>query len=192
MPISPDARGDGGQHTKGLLVGVAVVGLLFCFSLVLWFAKLTNAKIDVSRGWNLVPIIVASTDLSEDSIITTNELSQRMFPEQFVTSSFIRPDSASYIVKQRILVRAMAGDPLYWTDFQTNKNVGVLFALRDVAGGTVLSPSDVGARTVRKALTSPSWVPSDQIEAVANRKVLVAFRKGDPILFTQLVPKGQP
>jgi pilus assembly protein CpaB len=72
-------------------------------------------------GWNLVPVIVAAQDIPEGTTIGFEMLSQRPIPEQFVTSSIVKPDSASYVVGQRVLVPVQAGDALLWSQFETSK-----------------------------------------------------------------------
>ncbi len=78
-------------------------------------------KSDARRGWNLVPVVVAGQDISEGTVVTFDMIQQRQVPEQFVTSSVVKPDSASYVANQKILVPVQAGDPLLWTQFETTK-----------------------------------------------------------------------
>ena len=49
-------------------------------------------------------MVVASVDVGEGTVITFDMISQRSVPEQFVTSSVVKPDSASYVVNQKVLV----------------------------------------------------------------------------------------
>ncbi|HLL54326.1 MAG TPA: Flp pilus assembly protein CpaB [Myxococcaceae bacterium] len=75
----------------------------------------------VRRGWNLVPVVVAAVDIPEGTVVSVDMISQRNVPEQFVTSSVVKPDSASYVVNQKVLVALQAGDPLLWSQFETTK-----------------------------------------------------------------------
>jgi Flp pilus assembly protein CpaB len=68
-------------------------------------------------GWNLVPVVVAAVDVPADTVVTFDMISQRSLPEQFVTDSSVKPDSASYIVNESIHRAAQAGDPLLWQSF---------------------------------------------------------------------------
>jgi pilus assembly protein CpaB len=88
--------------------------------LVAWSA-VKKREADVRKGWNLVPVVVAAVDLSEGTVVTMEMVSQRSIPEQFVTSSVVKPDSASYIVNQKVLVPLQAGDPLLWSQFETTR-----------------------------------------------------------------------
>ncbi len=88
---------------------------------VIAYSAVRKKEMDVRKGWNLVPVVVAAVDLSEGSLVTMEMISQRSIPEQFVTSSIVKPDSASYIVNQKVLVPLQAGDPLLWSQFETTK-----------------------------------------------------------------------
>lgn len=100
-----------------LLVALSLAVLAF---IVAWSA-VKKREADVRKGWNLVPVIVASVDISEGTEVTMEMVSQRSIPEQFVTSSVVKPDSASYVVGQKTLVPLQAGDPLLWSQFETTR-----------------------------------------------------------------------
>jgi len=113
------------RNSKGLFVGLllgAVVGFVgggLIAGLVTWTLLANKAR----SGWNLVPVVVASQDIPEGTVVTFDLLQQRSVPEQFVTSSVVKPDGVNYIVKQRLLVPVQAGDLLLWSQFET-KNAG--------------------------------------------------------------------
>ena len=88
---------------------------------IIAYSAIKKKETDVRRGWNLVPVVVAAVDLSEGTVVTFDMISQRSVPEQFVTSSVVKPDSASYVVNQKVLVPVQAGDPLLWSQFETTK-----------------------------------------------------------------------
>ncbi|MFT3713842.1 MAG: Flp pilus assembly protein CpaB [Archangium sp.] len=100
-----------------LVVGL-VLGLI---AFVTGWSGLQKARSDVRKGWNLTPVIVATVDLSEGTVVTMEMVSQRSIPEQFVTSSVIKPDSASYVIGQKVMVALQAGDPLMWSQFETSR-----------------------------------------------------------------------
>jgi pilus assembly protein CpaB len=85
------------------------------------YSAIKKKESDVRRGWNLVPVVVASMDVPEGAVLSFDQVSQRAVPEQFVTSSVVKPDSASYVVGQRVLVPIQAGDPLLWSQFETTR-----------------------------------------------------------------------
>ena len=76
----------------------------------------------VRKGWNLVPVTVANQDIPEGTVITFQMIAQRSVPEQFVTSSVVKPESSSYVVGQKVLVSLQSGDPLLWSQFATTKS----------------------------------------------------------------------
>jgi len=100
-----------------LIIGV-VLGLA---SFVIGWSGMQKQRADMKRGWNLVPVVVSAVDISEGSVVTMEMVSQRSIPEQFVTSSVVKPDSASYVVGQKVMVSLQAGDPLLWSQFETSK-----------------------------------------------------------------------
>jgi pilus assembly protein CpaB len=103
---------------KTPLIVALVLGLL---AGVVAYSAIKKKEADVRRGWNLVPVVVASQDIPEGTVVTFDMISQRSVPEQFVTSSVVKPDSASYVVNQKVLVPLQAGDPLLWSQFETTK-----------------------------------------------------------------------
>lgn len=103
---------------KTPLIVAAVLGLL---AFVVSWSAIRKRESDVRKGWNLVPVVVAAVDMSEGTVVTMDMVSQRSIPEQFVTSSVVKPDSANYIVGQKVLVTLQAGDALLWSQFETTK-----------------------------------------------------------------------
>ena len=95
--------------------------VLAVFAGAIAFSAIKKKEADVRRGWNLVPVVVAGSDIPEGTVVTLDMISQRQVPEQFVTSSVVKPDSASYVVNQKVLVPLQGGDPLLWSQFETTK-----------------------------------------------------------------------
>jgi pilus assembly protein CpaB len=104
----------------GILLGgmVGFIGGGLITGLVTWNLATKNAR-DLRKGWNLVPVVVAAQDIPEGAVMTFDLLHQRSVPEQFVTSSVVKPDGAQHIVNQRLLVPVRAGDLLLWSQFET-------------------------------------------------------------------------
>src|SRR6476646_7792759 len=94
---------------------LAIAASLALISGVVAYSAIKKKEADVRRGWNLVPVVVAADDIPEGTVVTFDMVSQRSVPEQFITSSVVKPDSASYIVNQKVLVPLQAGDPLLWS-----------------------------------------------------------------------------
>lgn len=90
----------------GLVVGVAVG----------WAVRPAQRRSCYGR-YDLVPVVVAAVDVKAGEVVTFDLISQRSVPEQYVTSSIVKPDSAGFVVGQRLLVDVQAGDPLRWVDF---------------------------------------------------------------------------
>jgi pilus assembly protein CpaB len=103
---------------KTPLIVALALGL---FAGIIAYSAIKKKESDVRKGWNLVPVVVAAVDISEGTVVTMEMVSQRSIPEQFVTSSVVKPDSASYVVNQKVLVPLQQGDPLLWSQFETTK-----------------------------------------------------------------------
>ncbi|WP_146209641.1 hypothetical protein [Vitiosangium sp. GDMCC 1.1324] len=76
----------------------------------------------LQHGWRLVPVVVAPRALAAGTRMTFAEMAQRPMPEQLVTSSVVKPDSATYVVDQVLTVPLSDGDRLHWTFFSRTRN----------------------------------------------------------------------
>ena len=116
--VPAPARGGSMLTGKAPLIAAVLLGVV-AFGVA--FSAIKKRENDVKKGWNLVPVVVAAVDISEGTVVSMEMISQRSIPEQFVTSSVVKPDSASYIVNQKVLVPLQSGDPLLWSQFETTK-----------------------------------------------------------------------
>ena len=116
----------------------------------------------VRLGWDLVPVMVASVELPEGTTISVDMVSERAVPEAFVTSSVIRPDSVQYLINQKILVPAQAGDPLLWTQFEVaHANERLSKKIQKRARGYDLLTG--------RLIAVGGWVqPNDRIDIIAS------------------------
>jgi hypothetical protein len=118
-----------GTPSRGTGVIVFVVSFvvgLGCFGFlggVVSYAFVEKARVDVRRGWTLVPTTVAAKRLTPGSIVKMADLSNRSVPEMLVTASMITPESASTIVNQAILVSVEPGEPLRWAFFAAGEGL---------------------------------------------------------------------
>jgi pilus assembly protein CpaB len=183
---------------KTPLIIAIVLGLL---AGVVSYSAIKRKEKEVRAGWNLVPVIVAAQDIVEGASITYEMIAQRPIPEQFVTSSVIKPDSANYIVGQKVLVPIQAGDPLLWSQFETSKATERLSSIIQKKGRAVTIP-------VTDTSSVGSWVrPNDHIDIVgtfrdpgSSEQVAVTMLQNVIVLATgkitgttniNLLPEGQ-
>ena len=184
-PLHPQTPRTGGSgFVNGLSIGVGIGLVVMVLIGAGGFAYVKRTASNVRKGWNLVPVVTAAVDIKEDTVLTMAMITQRDVPEQFVTSSVMKPDYASKVVNQRILVPVQAGDPLLWSQFETKKQSLVLFAKRDLPSGTTLFEAGVEERPVPQSVITPSWVRTEDRPQALGKKLLAPFRKGDPILWT--------
>src|SRR5687767_4381504 len=170
---------------------LAVALVLGLFAGIVAYSAIKKREADVRKGWNLVPVVVAAVDISEGTVVTFDMISQRSVPEQFVTSSVVKPDSASYVVNQKVLVPVQAGDPLLWSQFETTKAAERLStkvqkkaraitieAGKTTAVGGWVRPNDhvdviFGAITIEAGKTTAvgGWVrPNDHVDVIGTFK----------------------
>lgn len=136
-----------------------VLGLL---AGVIAYSAIKKKEADVRRGWNLVPVVVAAMDIPEGTVVTFEMISQRSVPEQFVTSSVVKPDSASYVVNQKVLVPLQAGDPLLWSQFETTKAAERLSTKIQKKGRAITLPA-------KSTTAVGGWIrPNDHVDVIGT------------------------
>ncbi len=141
-----------------LAAGLMLVGAAVAFS------ALQREAANVRQGWNLVPVIVASVDMTEGTVVTPEMLAQRSVPEQFVTSSVVKPDSASYVVGQRLQFAVAAGDPLQWSQFDAARAVEHL-------ASRIMKRARALAVDVRNTSGVGGWLrPNDHVDIIGSFK----------------------
>ncbi|MDQ3263348.1 MAG: protein kinase [Myxococcota bacterium] len=65
-----------------------------------------------------VEVLSAAVDLQEGVPVPREKMVVRRVPKRFVTSSVIRPESATYVVDHAVMVPVQAGDLLLWSQFE--------------------------------------------------------------------------
>lgn len=105
---------------RGPLLAAILLGVAAAF---LYWLDLRNAKQSAREGWELQPVVVASDDIDEGVTLTSEMVSQRGIPKQFVTSSVIQPENFNFVIGQKVLVALKRGDPLLWTQFESSKGL---------------------------------------------------------------------
>lgn len=143
-----------------LLIALAL-GLLA--GTIAWSA-VKRKELEVRAGWTPTPVLVATVDISEGTVVTQEMIAVRMVPEQFVTASVIKPDSSSYIANQRVLVPVQAGDPLLWSQFETTRAAERLST-------KVLKKARAISIAARGVQSVSGWVrPNDHVDVIGTFK----------------------
>jgi hypothetical protein len=70
----------------------------------------------VRRGWNLVPVLVTDSNASL-APLDESKLAMRSIPEQFVTTSVLKPNHANLAVHETLLGPVVPGAPILWGQF---------------------------------------------------------------------------
>ncbi len=162
MKVPAYRRGAPWMHAKltplALAAGLMLVGFGVAFS------ALQREAANVRSGWNLVPVLVASVDLSEGTVVSLEHLSQRSVPEQFVTASVVKPDSASYVVGQKLQFAVAAGDPLQWSQFDSAR------AMEHLASRIMMRARALAVE-VRGTAAVGGWIrPNDHVDIIGSFK----------------------
>jgi pilus assembly protein CpaB len=153
-----------------LIFGVVLAVLAF----IVGWSGLQKQRADVRKGWNLMPVVVAGVDISEGTVVTIDMISQRSIPDQFVTSSVIKPDSANYVVGQKVMVALQAGDPLLWSQFETTR-------ANERLSNTVMNRTRAVTIEARSTAAVGGFVrPNDHVDVIGTfkdpqRDEMVAF-----------------
>ncbi|MBX7115003.1 MAG: Flp pilus assembly protein CpaB [Myxococcaceae bacterium] len=164
-----------------LLIALLLAGLGF---VVAWSAVRKQAA-DAREGWKLTSVLVATTDLSEGTVVTSDMVASREVPEAFVTSSVVRPDQVTFITGQKILVPVQTGDPLLYTQFETQRTAERL---------STKVQKQARAVTIDAAKTTAvgGWVrPNDHVDVIGifkdpqtNESVAVTLMENVMVLAT--------
>ena len=91
--------------SAGVVLGGLLVAIVFAFDI-------SARETQVKAGWNLIPVVVAADDIKPGEVLTFDMISQRPIPEQFVPTSYLRPDDAARYVGKKVAGHMHAGDPL--------------------------------------------------------------------------------
>ena len=102
----------------GLGLGVFVGGLA---AGVIASARVKGAEAEARKGWMLAPVVVYAENFAAGDVTTFDGISQRSVPEKVITTSVVKPDSAKYIVNQRVAVPVVAGEVALWTHFDISE-----------------------------------------------------------------------
>ena len=143
-----------------LIIGLTLAVLAFVVSWV----GMQKQRADARKGWNLVPVVVAAVDLSEGQVVTMEMISQRSVPEQFVSASVVKPDSATYVVGQKVMVSLQAGDPLLWSQFETTRS-------NERLANKVMSKMRAVTIAAQGTTAVGGWVkPNDHVDLIGTFK----------------------
>lgn len=161
QPVAPSDDPLRKARQRSFTSGFAVASLLCGVLALAGYVRMRRAEQAIRHDWSLVPVVVAAQDLPEGTLVTMEMITQRNVPEQFVTSSVVKPDSASYIVNQRTLFPLQAGDPLLWTAFETSRAVERLTS-------TVNGDDRLVSLKLSSEAAVGGWVrPNDHVDVIA-------------------------
>lgn len=99
---------------QGVLVTAAIAAVVLGAN-----APLAAEEAETANPEAPVTVVIATRDLAVGEVVTSGDLAQLEVPAKYVTSSVVKPDSASYIVDQKVQVPVLKGDFILWSAFET-------------------------------------------------------------------------
>lgn len=85
------------------------------------------------KGVSLQPVVVAARAVQAGEALEMDDITQRSIPETLISADLVLPDSASYVVSQRLHAPLAAGEPLRWSDFSVRSTTVERLAARSAA-----------------------------------------------------------
>ncbi|MBX5481381.1 MAG: hypothetical protein IRZ16_05980 [Myxococcaceae bacterium] len=73
------------------------------------------------KGADTVTVLVALRDIPAGVPLRMEDLAQASLPRAQVTSSFVRPEFASYLIDQPVTVPVLHDDPILWSMFEPSR-----------------------------------------------------------------------
>jgi Flp pilus assembly protein CpaB len=176
---------------KGFGIGFVIYAMAMGSAILLAWVKVKKKSEFVQRGWNLVPVLVATRDISAQTELTETLVTAREFPDQFVTASVLKPDALPSLSGMKTIGPIMAGDMILRSHFyfSAESDAMVLFATKDLAFGAKVEEQNVSALPISRDILTNSWVLAGDRPHAVGREVGVAIRSGDPLMWTHLAPR---
>ena len=146
---------------KGRSPMFVAAGLALLAGLVA-FVSLQARDREIRSGWELVPVLVAATDVEEGAVLSFEMVATSRIPEQFATSSVVKPDYAESVVGQRVLVPLRAGDPILWSHFETARGL-------DKLSNGIMRKGRAITVSVTERTSVGGWIrPNDHVDVIGT------------------------
>jgi pilus assembly protein CpaB len=100
---------------KTPLIIAVVLGVVAVF--VAWHA-IRMREMEVTRGWTLQDVIVASADVTPGSFLSNDSVVVDKMPRKFVYDSVLRPSDLEVAMGREVLVPIKQGEPIHWYQLQ--------------------------------------------------------------------------
>jgi len=138
-----------------VVLGVAAV-------VVAWRA-VRMREAEVTRGWKLLDVMVAATDLQPGSFLSSDAVTEDKMPSKFVYDSVLRPSDRDVALGIQVIVPIKRGEPIHWYQLQ-GKGLRSEQLSRAVRRQTRAITMDVSERS-----SVGSWVrPNDHVDVLGT------------------------
>ncbi len=129
---------------------------------LLAFKTMQRQEARVKEGWNLVPVVVATRDIMEGTVLDYDMVASSKMPQQFVTPSVVVPKQFEKVIGQKLMVPLQQSDLILWSHFRSEGTFERLSSIVRKAGRAI-SLSMGGAATVG------GWVrPNDHVDILGT------------------------
>ena len=168
--------------TAAFLVGALVVGA----STAVKFADHREA---VAVGWKLIPVLVASTDLSPGTKLTQADVLTVEIPEQFVSDSNVIADDRSLLLDQAIEEPVLKGEPLMWSMFNRTEAAALNKCLEAIGPPAAITGTSAAEAVAAEFVKHRRAITASEVAqpSVANGTIRVLVVSRD-IAEGQLIP----
>ncbi|PZR11832.1 MAG: hypothetical protein DI536_15965 [Archangium gephyra] len=170
--------------TTGLLAGVSagVVLLVLCSLGIVFWARRSTA--DVKKGWVLVPVLVATTDVLPRTRLAREHVEVRAMPEQFVTPASVKPEQLGEVLGRPLRFVLAKGEMLTFPRVELG---GVAyFARKDLAAGAPFDVDDFEARRVEADAFTVWTVREGQLEQLKGAAYERGVRSGTQLTLSDV------
>lgn len=166
--------------------GLAIpLGALVLFTLAnVWYVQKTAR--DVRRGWNLVPALVVTREVKPGTRIGREHVVQRAVPEQFATSSLVRPEQFSEVLGHRARFTLTRGEFLLFSSVDVDG--AAWFATKDLAAGAPFDAGDFEERRIEAEAFTVWTVREGQFEQLKGTTYQRGIRSGHQLRLSDVSP----
>lgn len=75
----------------------------------------TRRRVEVRRGWNSTPALIATRDLAAGTPLMPDDVKPAAIAERLAPSNQVKLEASTSVMNQRLRVAVKAGQPLEWS-----------------------------------------------------------------------------
>ncbi|MFO0593791.1 MAG: Flp pilus assembly protein CpaB [Myxococcaceae bacterium] len=98
-----------------------VAGACVLLGLAIWGAVMLSTTRTSRANWQLTEVVVAAEDLNTGDEVTLENVALRSVPEPYHGMNVVKGDAMDFILGQKMAVAVQSGDPLFYSQFVSNR-----------------------------------------------------------------------